>query len=236
MRGVAHERRDRVRSARRASLWAAVVLAVVTAPAASAQTPTPTPAAPTVSGSVTGSWAGGGNLEIRVDVLAPGGWQGLHLVEAVLRIGGREAERIRYDIEDAQIAVGLDQIYAGTGAFASGSYLRVPGSEVVVTTGGGNLSFRLHARVLRAIPDGARFELSTTTDRGEIVTIRRGPVAPASEAGVTVGTVVAAVVAALLAGALAGNLLASRRRPPPRLSVYGAIERRLEAERSDAPR
>jgi hypothetical protein len=236
MRGVALDGRERDRPARRAPVWAAAVLVIVAAPAASAQTPSP--ASPTVAGSVTGSWAAGGDLEIRVDVLAPGGWQGLHLVEAALLIGDREAERIRYDIEDAQLAIGTNQIYVGTGASASGSYLRAQGSEVVVTTGGGNLSFRMRARVLRTIPDGARFELSTTTDRGAVVSIRRGPAAPPSE-GVTVGTVIAAVLGALLAGALAGNLLASRRRPPPRLSVYGAIERRLEAERaerSEAPR
>jgi hypothetical protein len=89
--------------------------------------------------------------------------------------------------------------------------------------------------VLDQIPEDARFELWTTTDRGEVVSIRRGFAEPEGE-GLTWGTVVTAAVAALLAGALVGNLFASRRRPPPRLSVYGSIQRRLDAERSEAPR
>jgi hypothetical protein len=232
MRVVTGERRDRWPMARRAAWWVPVLLASLCGPAALAQTPTPSPGPPTLEGSVAGSREAGGDLVIQIDVRAPGGWQGLHLIEAVLLVGDREAERIRYDIEDAQLAVGDQEIYAGTGASASGSYLRVAGSEVVVTTGGGNLSFRLRAHVLQAIPEDASFELSTTTDRGEVVSVRRGFAEPAS-GGLTWGTVVTAVVAALLAGAVIGNLFASRRRPPPRLSVYGTIQRRLDAERSE---
>ena len=43
--------------------------------------------------------------------------------------------------------------------------------------------------------------------------------------------VATAVLVALLAGGVIGNLFASKRRPPPRMSVYGTIDRRLQAER-----
>jgi hypothetical protein len=234
MRLVTGVRRDRGRVFGRTALWAAVVLAGLPG-AALAQTPTPSPGSPTLEGSVSGGREVGDDLVIQIDVRSPGGWQGLHLIGATLLIGEREADRIRYDIEDAQLAVGDQEIYAGTGASASGAYLRVAGSDVIVTTGGGNLSFRLSARVLDQIPEDARFELWTTTDRGQVVSIRRGFAEPEDE-GLTWGTVVTAAVAALLAGALVGNLFASRRRPPPRLSVYGSIQRRLDAERSEAPR
>jgi uncharacterized membrane protein YjjB (DUF3815 family) len=51
------------------------------------------------------------------------------------------------------------------------------------------------------------------------------------ELGLNWTTVVAAIVAALLAGGLVGNLFASRRRPPPRLSLYGTMQRRIDEER-----
>jgi hypothetical protein len=45
------------------------------------------------------------------------------------------------------------------------------------------------------------------------------------------GTVAVTVGVALLAGAFVGNLFASKRRPPPRLSVYSTIQRRIAEER-----
>jgi hypothetical protein len=39
---------------------------------------------------------------------------------------------------------------------------------------------------------------------------------------------------ALLAGGFVGNLVASRRRPPQRLSIYGSIQQRIEQERAGA--
>ena len=46
------------------------------------------------------------------------------------------------------------------------------------------------------------------------------------------GTVGLAVVVALFAGSFLGNLFASRRRPPPRPSIYAAVQRRMEEERA----
>ena len=217
--------------------WAAGLVALpvlahlVAGTAASAQDSTPSPRPPTLTGRVSGVREAGGDVEIRLDVLMPGGWQGLHLVEAVLLVDGREWDRMTYDIEDAQLTVGDQTIFVGTGARASGDFLRVDGARVVVTTGGGNLSLRADAEVLRAIPEDATFELSVTGDLGERTSIHRSFARPEAE-GFGWGTVATAVVVALLAGAFVGNLVASRRRPPPRMSVYGAIQRRLDVNRS----
>ena len=54
--------------------------------------------------------------------------------------------------------------------------------------------------------------------------------------GVGWGTLVTIAVLTLLVGAFLGNLVASRRRSAPRLSVYGAIQRQLDAERSAGPK
>lgn len=221
----------------RAAAWTLTAVMAAVGPAASeawAQTATgsPTPT-PRLTGEVSGSREPGGSLAIRVDAVMPGGWDGLHLVEAALAVGGGEVARLRYDIEETKLSVDGDEVVVGTGDVASGDLLSVRGSQVIVTTGAGNLSFTATADVLRAIPEDARFELSVTGDRGETASVTRSLEEPGSE-GITWGTVVTAVLLALLAGGFVGNLYASRRRPPPRLSVYGSIQRRLDAERSAA--
>lgn len=207
--------------------------ALAAGPAALAQTPAPSPTSvPRLDGEVSGSLQAGEELTIRVDAVMPGGWDALHLVEAVVVIEDEDAARLAYDIEDTKVAVDGHEIVVGTGAVASGELLRIRGSQVVVTTGGANLSLTATVEVLRTIPSDARFRLSVIGDRGETASIMRRVAEPGS-GGLTWGTVVAAVVLALLAGGFVGNLYASHRRPPPRLSVYGTIQRRLEVERSD---
>ncbi len=219
----------RVRAARVIALG--LLAALLLAPPAAAQTGSPSPRSPVVEGQVAGSGDPGGLLSIRVDASFPGGWDGLHLVEVVLRAGGQELDHLTYDIEDAKVSLNERSLVAGTGASATGQYLGVSGSKVVVTTGGANLTFRLDAEVLRAIPEDARFALSVTGDLGERAEVVR-ELAAAPSAGLTWTTVVAAVVIALLAGGFVGNIFASRRRPPPRLSVYASVQRRLESERT----
>jgi hypothetical protein len=196
------------------------------APAAFAQSPAP----PTVDGSVTGALGRGDTLSLRVDATAPGGWQNLHEVQVGVEAGGKVLEQLLFDIEDNQVAVGSQEIVIGTGAVATGDYLRVNGADVVLTTGGANLSFSTTADVIRDIPTGARFVLSVLDDFGRTVAVGRALQQP-PEQGLTWTTVVAAIVFALLAGGFVGNLFASRRRPPSRLSLYGTMQRRIDQER-----
>jgi hypothetical protein len=211
------------------------------ATASSSSSPTTTPSAsptfrtPGLDGSVTGSSTRGQTLDIRVDATMPGGWEGLHQVEVSLAVAGREVDRVDYDIENATVAIDGHQIAVGTGAVGAGTYLQIDGAHVILTTGGGALSLRIDAEVLRTIPDGARFRLSVTSDRGMTATVVRDLAAPPSK-GLTWGTVATAVIVALVAGGFVGNVFASRRRPPARLSVYGTIQRRLDAERSGSSR
>ena len=127
--------------------------------------------------------------------------------------------------------VDVAPVIAGTGASASGDYLKVAGSKIVLTTGGANLSLLVDADVVAALPDGARFELGVVGDRGETASVTRSLQAPPTDSGPTWASVITAIVVALLAGGFVGNVFASRRRPPVRPSVYTTIERRLVAER-----
>jgi hypothetical protein len=196
---------------------------------ARAQSPSGAPS-PSVEGEVSGGLEPGGVLSIRADVTMPGGWQGLHLVEVAVFSGGRELEHLAYEVESSRLEIGSSRLLVGTGSEGSGTFLRVRGPRVVVTTGGPYLSITIDADVLRTVPAGARFRLSATSDTGATAEVMRTIAAPADEGGFGWDVVFAAIAGALLVGAFAGNLVASRRRPPPRLSVYGAIQRRLDAE------
>jgi hypothetical protein len=217
-----------------ARLFVAVLVWIVAAPGtAAAQSASPSPErGPSVSGQVTGALAAGSTLTIGIDATIPGGWEALHLVEASILSGGQEIERLRFDIEDNKLTVGEQAIVVGTGAVASGEYLRVSGTDVVVTTGGANLSFEVDAGVVDPIPEGSRFELSVVDDLGGSDEVTRRLADPES-GGITWETVTALIAAALFVGGFIGNLFASkRRRPPMRPSVYDTVQRRLEQERA----
>jgi hypothetical protein len=161
----------------------------------------------------------------------PGGWQALHLLEASVMSGNQELDRLRFDIEDSKLTVGDQDLIVGTGA--TGAYLWVSGAQVIVTTGGANISFEVDARVVKTIPEGARFVLGVVDDLGASAQVTRRLAEP-QVGGITWGTLIAAIFVALLAGGFVGNIFASRRRPPQRLSVYGSIQQRIDQERAGA--
>ncbi len=213
-------------------LLAALVAVVASAGPASAQSSSPSPASgPSVNGEVSGALAVGSTLTIRVVGTMPGGWEALHLLEATITSGNRELDGLRFDIEDNKLTVGDRDLIVGTGATATSEYLRVSGANVIVTTGGANLSFEVDARVVKTIPEDARFVLGVVDDVGESAEVTRSLAAPES-GGFTWGTVVALIAAALFAGGFVGNILANKRRPPPRASVYDAVQRRVETDRA----
>lgn len=196
-----------------------------------AQTATQPPKRPTVEGEVTGELVQGSILSFKVDASMPGGWEALHEVEILVRSGDQELERLRYDIEDVQLQLGEQEIVVGTGGIATGTYLRVSGADVIVTTGAGNLSFSIDADVLRTLPEDTRFQLGVVDDllepTGTTVSLAEPP-----RRAITWGTVSALIAAALFAGGFIGNVFASKRRPPARASVYSAMAKRIESERA----
>jgi hypothetical protein len=188
---------------------------------------------PTVNGEISGSLARGSTISIRVEATMPGGWQGLHLVDVVIRSGSRTLEELVYDIEDNKLTIAGQSVITGTGSVGTGEYLRVSGADVILTTGGGNLSLQINADVIQAIPDGARFDMGVIGDTADTAMATESLAEPES-GGITWETVIAAILIALLAGGVIGNLFASKRRPTARLSLYGTIDQRLRAERESA--
>jgi hypothetical protein len=186
---------------------------------------------PRVDGSASGELGQGARLVLRIDAAEVGGWLGLNRLDISLLMGGQAVETITYDVEDQELAIGEQDVFVGTGGLVAGSYLRVSGAQVVVTTGGANLSFAATATVLRSIPSDARFRFAATDDAGLTSAVTRPLQAGKGDGGVSWGTVIATVCVALLGGAFLGNLFASSRRPPPRLSVYSSIQQRIDDER-----
>ncbi len=212
----------------------ALVIPVRTWSWTSAQGPSPGPIRVLeVDGQVDGTTRVGGRLSMRVDATMGGGWRGIHVVGFTILHGDDELERVSLDVDNSRLVIGRGYLLVGTDAVGLGTYLSVLASEVVMTTGGEHLSAEITAEVLRAIPNGASFELSATDDSGVTESVVRDLSGPGSE-GADWGTVLAFVIGAVLVGAFVGNLFASRRRPPPRLSVYGAVQRRIDEERSSS--
>jgi hypothetical protein len=229
MRSVIHRR-----ALEGSLLLATLVAAIVTAGPAWAQSTSLSPnTGPSVNGQVTGALASGSTLTIHVNGTMPGGWEALHLLQASIVSGNQELDALRFDIEDNKLTVGDQDLIVGTGATVTSTYLRVSGANVIVTTGGANISFEVDTRVVNAIPEDARFVLGVVDDLGGSAEVTRSLAEPES-GGITWETVIAAVLIALLAGGVVGNLFASKRRPPPRLSLYGTIDQRLRAERESA--
>ena len=215
----------------------AVVLSMGPWQPARAQSPSgssPSPTRMTIAVDARGGLAAGETLTVRVDATYPGGWQNLHEVTTELQDGGKALETLSYDIEDSTLALGDQQIIVGTGAEAQDEYLAVSGADVVVTTGGANLSLTVTLGVVKALPPEVRFRSTVTDDYRVTATSTTSLAVAGTDEGFGWNTVLVAVFAALLAGAFAGNLVASRRRPPPRLSVYGTIQRRIDDQRTDA--
>jgi hypothetical protein len=186
---------------------------------------------PRVDGSASGELTEGARLVLRIDAAEVGGWPGMHRLDLSVLVGGQAVETITYDIERQKLAIGEQEVFAGSGGLVAGSYLRVSGAQVIVTTGGANLSLAAAAEVLRTIPSDARFRFTATDDGGLTSSVTRQLAAGKGGGGVSWGTVIATVCVALLGGAFLGNLFASSRRPPPRLSVYSTIQRRMDEER-----
>ena len=213
---------------------AALLVALSATPApANAQSATPSPAkTPSItSAQVTGSLVQGGTLTMRVDALMPGGWRDLDLVEVSVLVNGSAVEHLVYDIENDKLSVGDQDIARGTGAVAEGEYMRILGTDAVVTTGGANLSFQADAEMVKTITEDPRFRFTVTDDFGSSDQTTIGLEQPA-KAGTTWGTVATFAVAALFFGVFAGNLVASKRRPPRRPSIYDAVQLRIEHERA----
>ena len=216
-------------------LVSAAGAAAMASPTASAAQPT-NPGL-TASGQVVGKLESGRNLTVTVSVVEQQGWQAITAIDIALILRGRTLDRVTLDPAHAILTVtGADQPEAaGLGGVISGAFFRVDASEVGLEARGTRFRTTIPITLLADPPAGARLYYEVS-DRSFNSTGLRPLGSPAPRAtGFSWGTLVVAALVALLAGGFLGSVFQSKRRPPQRLSVYGAVQRGLDRERSAQP-
>jgi hypothetical protein len=208
-----------------------VTLAAIAASPALGQTPS---TGPRLSGGVSGELLKGSRVTFTLHATEPGGWQKLHTLQVTMLLHELILSQMTYFQDfDAITIRGGQLVHLGTDQALDGSFFRVSGLDVDTLTTGDRLDLTIRVQVREDVPQGAQFRLTATDDTGASVSIIKTAVLPKADqgSGFSWGTLAAAVLAALFAGAFLGGVLGSRRRAPT-VSVYTAIRRRLDEERT----
>ena len=202
-------------------------------PAARAASPRQKPG-PTVSGSIVGDIRRGGFVTIRISATHPLGWRRIDLMQVTMLQGGEPLGQVNLVPAFGTVTLlGGNLVQVGADNSLTGTYFRFTGLDVTEVTGGLRVVFSISAHVIQAIPRTATFQLSATDQSGTTATVSTTAVSATASGGFSWGTLATAVVAALFIGSLVGGLFASRRRPAaPRISVYSAVQRRIEQDRT----
>ena len=188
----------------------------------------------TASGSVAGNLARGQTVQVRLEVRHADGWQKISEIELSLALRGKPLEQLVIDPTNDSVVL---QGEAGPTALGEpspfvGSYFRLDPATIAFSAKGQRLTLTVPITLGAAPPAGAKLLLQV---RGFDLS-KAGPIAltpPVQDAsGFSWGTLALAASAALFLGGFVGGTFASRRRPPPKPSVYGTIRRRLDEERA----
>lgn len=207
----------------------AVSLFALAAPARAQQSPL------SATGTVAGDLRRGETILVRLVVRHAGGWQEIDEIEVDLVLRGIALEQVVMDPTQVSVLLegkaGPDAL--GGQAVLNGNFFSVHVASIGFSARADQVSLTIPLRIREVPPSGARltyqahgFDRSSTPER---------PLTPPveSDGGFSWGTLLVAAIAALFVGSYLGSTFASRRRPPPRPSVYAAVQRRLEQERSE---
>jgi hypothetical protein len=208
-----------------------VVLVGAAAPIGAQQAP----GAPRVSGSVLGELHRGDRVTFTVRVVEPRGYRELNEIRIAMLLQGLVLSELTY-VEDAN-SIGIrggSLLGVGAPGTMVGSFFRYNGLEIRTEASGRSLTLTVPALVVADVPPRANFRFTAVNDTGVTGEAVRNLNIEEAGAGFGWGTVALAVLLALFAGAFVGNLFATRRAPAPRVSVYGAIQRRLKEEQPSA--
>ena len=213
-------------------------LASIAAVVALASAPVPALAAPKAAvqatGNVSGDLKAGNLLTVRLTLIHPNGWQNFQHVEVALRLHGRPLDQLTFESSDISLAIAGDgsPVVLGQPGQLKGPFFRVDTSKVGLNATGNSLRLTIPIHLLLDPPPGGRL-FYTYTANG-VPTVGFKPLTPPVEAksGFSWGTLAVAIAAALFAGGFLGNLVASNRRRQVRPSIYAAVSRRSEEERT----
>jgi hypothetical protein len=223
------------RTRRRGLILAALCLAPVLLAASPSPSPSQTfQAGPRLTGSVSGDLVKGSRVIFTLRATEPGGWQNLHTLQVTMLLHDLILSQMSYYQDFDAISIrGGQLVHLGTDQGLEGSFFRINGLDVDTLTSGDRLDVTIRAQVRQDIPEEAVFRLTALDDDGVSSSIVKSAVVPKPDegGGFSWGALAAAVLAALFAGTLIGGAFASRRRTAT-VSVYTAIRRRLDEERS----
>ena len=188
----------------------------------------------TATGTVVGTLRAGQTLQVRLVARHGGGWQRIEDFQVDLVLRGITLESMLFDPTRVSLII---QGQAGPEAFGApsvlkGNFFSINAGSVGISAKGQQATITFPLGVVATPPAGARLFFSLHGFDGSVRPPR--PLSPAveSDTGFSWGTLAVAAAAALFAGSFLGGTFATRRRPPPRPSVYATVQRRLEQERS----
>jgi hypothetical protein len=188
----------------------------------------------TATGTVVGTLKAGQTLQVRLVARHLGGWQQIEDFQVDLVLRGITLESMLFDPTRVSVTI---QGQAGPEAFGAptvlrGNFFSINAGSIGITAKGRQATITFPLRILATPPTGARLFFSLHGFDGSVRPPR--PLSPAVESdnGFSWGTLAVAAIAALFIGGFFGSTFASRRRPPPRPSVYATVQRRLDQERS----
>ena len=183
-------------------------------------------------GTVEGDLTAGTQLHVDLRVQHAKGWQHIEGINVSLALHGSTLEQLQLFPTQSSLAI------VGAGAPASlgqstlvrGDYFAVNPAQVTLSARGRSIRLAIPIRLRIEPPPGARLEFTASA----VPLASLGPKALTppveSNSGFSWGTLGTAVLAALLLGAVVGNVVGVRRRPQQRVSVYGAVQRRITQE------
>jgi hypothetical protein len=186
------------------------------------------------TGTVEGALKTGDTLTVRLVIVHRLGWQHIQEIDINLELRNRSLDLLRFTppLSTVEILGYPPPARLGQPGIVAGSYLDVAPSKVSLSAGGTTLRITAPMKFLVDPPAGARLTFAATDDQGASTGFRALTPPVKSSSGFSWGTLGLAIAVALFAGAFVGNLVTSRRRPAPRPSIYGAVQRRLDEERT----
>jgi hypothetical protein len=186
------------------------------------------------TGSLTGELKKGQTVQIRFVVTHTAGWQKISDVELDLMLRRVTLERIVLDPTHVSAVIEGQAGPAGFGApeVLVGNFFSLNAGSIGISARGQQATITFPLRVLAAPPADARLLYSVHGFDDTVVAPRALAPPIEGDTGFSWGTLAVAAVAALFVGSYVGSTFASRRRPPPKPSVYATVQRRLEEEKS----
>ena len=188
----------------------------------------------TASGTVVGELKQGQTARVRLVVRHTDGWQQVSDVEVNLVLRGLTLERMVFDPTHVSATI---EGQAGPAGFGSpevlrGTFFSLNAASIGIAAQGDQATITFPLQIVATPPASARLFYSAHGLDDSVRAPR--PLTPPIEtdSGFSWGTLAVAAVAALFVGSYLGSTFASRRRPPPRPSVYATVQRRLEEEKS----